>query len=352
MGKKKAEDPPKEATQEEPEKETVEDSKVVKDLKELDDKYLAIERQYEKELQELQKKYNERQAPLLKERSNLLTDQAATQNEEDKACGTPALKGFWLQAMKNLPALEDQIEEWDEEVLEYCSDITKDYLDSNDLDKGFKLFFHFAPNPFFTNDVLWKEYHTEESSPYTGEIDTTEIKACEIDWKPGKNVTVETVKKKVRGGGAKKAKQKGKEKEEPRDSFFRVFFRNLKPDMPIPDDVNLEEMRALCDDEDEEDEEGLVDLLMENDYEIGCAVREQLIPYAVRWYTGEAAPDDEDYDEDEDEEDEEEDEEDEEESEEEDDEPKKGQSKKTSRPGAGKKNAGGEGEKQEECKQQ
>ncbi|CAE8621987.1 unnamed protein product [Polarella glacialis] len=346
MGKKKT-DPELEKEVKKEEEEEEEDTKIVKDLKEIDDKYLAIEREYEKEVQELQKKYTERQTPLLEQRMKMLTDSSAAENQEDKAFGTPACRGFWLQAMKNLPALEDQIEEWDEEVLEYCCDVKKSYLDESDNQKGFKLSFHFVENPFFTNDVLWKEYHTEEGSPYTGEIDTTEIKACEITWSEGKDVTVETVKKKVKGGGAKKSKQKGKEKEEPRDSFFRGFFRNLRPDMPMPDDVNLEEIQQMCDDED--DEEGMVEMLMENDHEIGCSVRDNLIPYAVRWYTGEAAPED-DYDEDDEEEDEEDDEEDDDEDDDEDEDEPPQKGKKPTR-AAGGKAAGGD-QKTEECKQQ
>jgi len=217
-------------------------------------------------------------------------------------------------------------------------------LDESDLQKGFKLTFHFVENPFFENDVLWKEYYTEEDSPYTGEMTTTKIKACEIDWKPGKNVTVETVKKKTKGGGAKKAKQKGKEKEEPRDSFFRNFFRNLSAGDPMPE-LGAEEVRALCDEDDEDDEEGMLELLMENDYEIGTSVRDQLIPFAVRWYTGEAAPDI-DFDEDDEEEDEDDDDEDDDDDDDDDEDepPKKGPKKKGGKAPAG---AG-----KEECKQQ
>mmetsp|Transcript_14129 Transcript_14129/g.22475 ORF Transcript_14129/g.22475 Transcript_14129/m.22475 type:complete len:352 (+) Transcript_14129:98-1153(+) len=351
MGRKKTDaEPVKEVKKaEEPEEEEVEDSKIVKDLKEADDKYLAIEREYEKALQEVQRKYTEKQAPLLEQRMKLLTDTAAAESDADKKLGTPACKGFWLQAMKNLPALEDQIEEWDEEVLEYCCDVKKSYLDESDLQKGYKLAFHFVENPFFTNDVLWKEYYTEEGSPYTGEIDTTEIKASEISWKDGKDVTVEVVKKKVKGGGAKKSKQKGKESEEPRDSLFRGFFRNMKPDMEVPEDVNLEQFEQYADDED--DMEGMVEMMMENDFEIGCSIRDNLIPFAVRWYTGEAAPDD-DFDEDEEEDeddDDDEDEDDDDEDEEEDEAPKKGQKKKG---GGGGGKAPADGEKQEECKQQ
>jgi len=345
MGKKKAEQPAEEVKKE-PEAED-EDTPIVKDLKEIDDKYLAIEREYEKAVQELQKKYTEKQQPLLDERTKVLTNKDAKE-AEDKATGTPALKGFWLQAIKNLPALEEQIEEWDEDVLEYCSDVTKSYLDDSDYNKGFKLCFHFVQNPYFENDVLWKEYHLEEGSPYTGETNTTEIKVIDIEWKEGKNVTVEKVSKKVKGGGAKKAKQKGKEKEEPRDSFFRGFFRHLKVGMPIPDDVNLEEAQQLLDEDDDGDDEQMMDLLMENDYEIGCCVRDQLIPFAVRWYTGEAAPDeDDDFDEDDEEDDDDDDDDDEDDEDEDEDEPPAKGAKGKKKPG---KAAGGE--KAEECKQQ
>lgn len=348
-------------TEEEEEKE--EDTKVVKDLKVLDDQYLAIEREYEREMQELMRKYTAKQAPILEQRLKRLTDTSEA-SEEDKACGTPACKNFWLQAMKNLPALEDQVEEWDEPVLEYLSDIQKSYVDDKDINKGYRLSFHFVENPFFTNTVVWKEYHTEENSPYTGEMDTKEIKVSEIEWKTGKNVTVETIKKKAKGGGAKKQKQKGKEKEEPRDSFFRNFFRNLSADMPIPGDINLDEARQLCgggggDDSDEDDDEDMMELLMENDYEMGCSIRDMLIPFAVRWYTGEANPDDfDDDDEDDDGEDgEDEDAEDEEtdDDDDEDDEPprgKKGGGPVPKKKGGAPQGKGGAGQPAEECKQQ
>lgn len=64
----------------------------------------------------------------------------------------------------------------------------------------------------------------------------------------------------------------------------------------MPDDVNLDDMEGMCDEDD--DEEGIVEMLMDNDHEIGMAMRDQIIPFAVRWYTGEAASDDEDDDED------------------------------------------------------
>lgn len=325
-----------------------EDTPIVKALKALDDQYLALEKDYEKEVQALQKKYAERQKPMLDRRTEVLTrsDEGASTSS-----GTPALKSFWLMALKNHPAFEDDIEEHDEPVLEYLRDVTKDLLDESDTSKGFKITFHFIENPYFTNETLVKELHTEEGSPYTGELDVLESKASEIHWKPGKDVTIETVSKKVKGGGAKKAKQKQKEMVEPRPSLFRSFFRSLKKDEEFPDDlVDME------DDESEMDPEEMLESFLEQQYDMGCALRDQIIPFAVRWYTGEAAPEEDD---DEDEEEESEDDDDDEDDEDEEEQPKR-RGKKPSARGRGDKNkesaapgAGGEqGAKQEECKQQ
>jgi len=334
------------------------DSPIVAELKRIDDEYLEIEREYEKEVEELQRKFTEKQKPCLDKRAELL--QQKGDEADAPVSGTPALRGFWLKALRNHPAFEEEIEEWDEPVLEYLSDIKKENLDAMSSEKGFKFELHFVENPYFENKVLTKEYHTKEGSPYTGDIEVTEIKSSTIEWKDGKNVTVESVKKKVKGGGAKKAKQAGKTKEEPRSSFFRSFFRNLKEGGPLPDDIDPEEMRGMCEDsEDEGDEEQIISYMMENDHEGGCALRDNIIPFAVRWYTGEAAPEDDD-DDDEDGEEEDDDDDDEEEDDDEDeseDEPpargRKGGGKGAPKAKAGgKPKAGGEGEKKEECKQQ
>merc|ERR1712118_28199 len=94
--------------------------------------------------------------------------------------------------------------------------------------------------------------------------------------------------------------------EEPRDSFFRNFFRSLKKGEPLPDDVDANELRGMMgeesDDEDADDDQ-LVEMLMEQDHEIGSACKDNIVPFAVRWYTGEASPEEDDFDEDGEEED-------------------------------------------------
>lgn len=353
MGRKKESSSPEQKPKADPkdvaEKEDVEDKEedtpLVKELKVLDDKYLELERQYEKEMEELRKKYVEMQKPILDERTKVLTAPG-----DGPVVGTPAISGFWAKAMKNHPAFENVIEEWDEPVLEYIRDITTDNIDKDDSNKGFRLTFHFTENPYFSNETLEKEYHIEETSPYTQDLEVTLIKASEIQWKDGKDVTIEKVAKKVKGGGAKKAKQK-KEKEEPRDSIFRHFFRTLKPDMPVPDDVNLDEMGGMCDEDD--DDEGIVEMLMENDHEVGMALRDQIIPFAVRWYTGEAAPDDDDDDEDDESEDDDDDEDDEDDDDDDsDEEPPARKGKAGAKKKAGKDAKPGDQPPKEECKQQ
>merc|ERR1712187_697036 len=86
-----------------------------------------------------------------------------------------------------------------------------------------------------------------------------------------------------------KAKQKQKVKEEPRPSLFRFLFRTVKREDELPDDLE-EIMNNL---EADEDGEGGADA---EDYlsaitQIASCFNEQIIPFAVRWYTNEADPD-------------------------------------------------------------
>eukprot|EP00931_Biecheleriopsis_adriatica_P068045 TRINITY_DN42084_c0_g1_i1.p1 TRINITY_DN42084_c0_g1~~TRINITY_DN42084_c0_g1_i1.p1 ORF type:complete len:345 (+),score=126.77 TRINITY_DN42084_c0_g1_i1:44-1036(+) len=319
--------------------EAPEDPPIVVELKKVDDEYLKLQKEFEAEKEELLRKFKAQQKPLLEQRSTVLR-RTRTEGAEDSSTGTPALKGFWCQALKNHPAFEDEIEGYDEPVLEYLRDIEALDLDEKDSKKGFRLRFHFAENPYFTNSVLSKEYLVGDTNPWNEEMDLTEIRGCTIDWKEGKDVTVEKVKKEK--GGSKKKKGSAKASVEPRPSFFREMFRTLKEGQPLPEDCDPHEIAMAMDADEDCDEEDMVDFLMENDYEIGQALREQIIPFAVRWYTGEAAPEDDDYDEDEESEDEDDDDDEEDEDDDEDDAPK-GK--------AGKKKAAGK-QKQEECKQQ
>lgn len=123
----------------------------------------------------------------------------------------------------------------------------------------------------------------------------------DIKWKEGKDVTVRVVEKKQK----KKGKLRTIKVEEPADSFFNFF-----DPAEVPDDDE---------DMDEEEADQLHEQL-ENDYEIGCIIKDRIVPRAVAWFTGAAVDPEEDYDEEDDYEEEEDDEDDEEDEEEFDDE--------------------------------
>lgn len=329
-----------------------EEPAIVKALKEVDDKYLALDREFDREVDKLRKAYEAKQAPFLEERKKMLLES----DKENKESGTPALPGFWVQALKNHPAFEDEIQKWDEPVLEYLVDITKAYLDEEDTQKGFKITLVFLENPYFTNTEISKEFLTKQGSPYTGEIECLEVKASVIDWKPGKDVTIERTAKKVKGGGAKKAKQKGKETIEPRDSFFRSVIMSFKQGDPLPEEAELQMQGGMDSDDDDDD---MARFLLEHQLEVGEALRDQIIPFAVRWFTGEADPRDDEDDDDEDEEEEEDDDDDDDDLESDDDDepapkakggPKKPSAKKSPKTSPSAKPAADP--KQEECKQQ
>ena len=221
-----------------------------------------------------------------------------------------------------LPSL--QITEKDAAILAHLVDIRTAPLGGED--HGFTLSFHFSENPFFTNTVLTKTYKWANEDEDMLEL----AKGTTINWAAGKDPTVKVMKKKAKKGG------KPLTKLEPCESFFRFF---SPPDMPEDEDELTEE-----------DAEALQEAV-EADFELGAAIREDIIPQAIAWFTG-AAIEAGDDDDEEDDEDDEEDDDEEEDDDDDDDEPRsKG---KTPPKGGAKGKAGPPGAAGEnpECKQQ
>merc|ERR1739848_562697 len=178
---------------------------------------------------------------------------------------------FWLTIFKNVDMLQEMVQEADEPVLSQLTDITVTF---SEAPMGFTLHFYFAPNDYFSNSILTKEYEMKcepsEDDPFSFEgPEIFKCKGSTINWKePGKNLTVKTVKKK------QKHKNKGNvrtiTKQVKADSFFNFF------DPPqVPDDVDAEV-----------DEE--TQALLTADFEIGHYINERIVPRAVLYFTGEA----------------------------------------------------------------
>merc|ERR1719220_3271712 len=215
----------------------------------------------------------------MKDKAKLEDEKAKKEKEEKEMKGVPE---FWLTIFKNVDMLQEMVQEADEPLLHKLTDITVTF---SEQPMGFTLHFYFAPNDYFSNLILTKEYEMKcepsEDDPFSFEgPEIFKCKGCTINWKEGKNLTVKTVKKK------QKHKSKGNvrtiTKQVKNDSFFNFF-----------------EPPTLPEDEEEEVDVDTQDLLT-SDFEIGHYIRERVVPRAVLFFTGEALEED-DFDEEEDE---------------------------------------------------
>jgi nucleosome assembly protein 1-like 1 len=263
-----------------------EGKEVLKAVVALDGKVYAAEQEYDKEHFQLQDKYEKEFAPVLSKRLEFIAQ----------------IPGFWATVLQRSDEFGGMIMEHDEPVLEALTDIKcEPFADRN---AGFKLHFHFAENEFFTNKVLTKTYYTKQSHSWDTSLEFEKVESDKIQWKEGMDVTIEKVeKKKVKGGGKKKAKAKAAaDKFVARASFFR-YFKSLGDGFEIPTDVESDdEDEEESDDEDSQEEaEDKMDRLLNEDGDNAETLRDTIIPHAVRYYTHEAGSDDEDEDDDDDE---------------------------------------------------
>ena len=288
-------------------------------------------------MQELDAKYRALYEPLYSQRQGIV---------QGPDGGIP---GFWGTVLEHHHLMQEEITEKDQGVLRHLQEVSWEPVEEGR--EGFKLKFRFEEgNPYFDNTVLEKTYFMKADEDDVLE----EAVGTEIAWKKGKNVTVKVMKK--------KSKKKGKEgppvtKTVKEASFFNFF-----------DPTDVAALEGLDEEEDEEALEKLQDLI-EEDYEMGCCFKDEIVPHAVRWYTGEAygsddeedSEDDEDDDSEEysDEEDSEEDEyedseeeDDDEDEEEEEEEEEEADDEKASKKGKGKKGKKGAQKGEQECKQQ
>uniref|UniRef100_A0A182N601 Nucleosome assembly protein 1-like 1 n=1 Tax=Anopheles dirus TaxID=7168 RepID=A0A182N601_9DIPT len=313
-------------------------------LKHLQVKYTELEAKFFEEVYQLECKYQQLYQPIVDRRKEIVsgkTDPTAEeavwvdpprknedgeeeeQEEEDEEINEklkkmalsyhkdlPAngqgLPNFWLMVFKNTEALAELVHPHDEPVLEHLRNLNIVYEKEP---MSYVIEFHFDPNPYFKDTVLTKKYflrcNIDKDEPFGFEgPEIFKCTGCPINWNPGKNVTVKTVKKQ------QKHKQRNATrmvvKTQPTESFFNFF---SPPRVQDGDMIDPE-----------------TQFLIGRDFEVGHFLRARIIPKAVLYYTGEVMDEDDDDDDEEEEEEEEEDEdkeegeEEEEEEEEEDDE--------------------------------
>jgi len=289
----------------------------IKALKYLQTETDKLEDEFKKEEEALIKKYEVLKNPLFIRRDEIVNGKSEPKAEEivkkdgeeeikSTSTSTEEVKGipeFWLIALKHNEDFGDLITDEDEPALQHLTNVTAIRFPNEDKPTpSFILNFHFTPNDYFENDVIFKKYILTEEG---GDMMFDHTESSEIKWKSGKNLTKKMVTKtqKVKGGRGGRGGRGGKggnatktvTVEEDCASFFRFF----APD-PSDDEV--------------QDEQDLQDF-MESDYELGLSIKDEFIPNAVNFFTGDIPKhdyeddgegDDDDEEEDEDEEDDEE----------------------------------------------
>lgn len=295
-------------------------------LGELQDQHDELAEKLHDEQLALQRKYEKLWEPLFDKRAAIVQgkeeapDSLGGEEEEDKAAETEpepesdvsGIPDFWMHVLQSHKGWSDELQDKDVPILSHLVDIrvvnlrdeedvsTSDNKaseddeeddDEEDGPKGFKLIFEFSDNPFFSNKELVKTYYMvsdDAADPVLQKATGTSIQ-----WASGKNPGVKLQKKK---GGPK-----GKSRPPVRSSRVPTFFDYFSPPVVPETDSELTdpEMDALQN-------------ALEKDYELGELLRDDIIPYAIKWYTGEAQmedsdEEDEDYDEDEDEDEDDED---------------------------------------------
>jgi len=118
------------------------------------------------EILKVEQKYNKLRQPHYKNRSDLISK----------------VPNFWVTVFVNHPQLSTLLDEDDEEALQYLKKV--EVQEFEDIKSGYKIVFHFdnTKNPFFENDMLFKEFILNENGEPT-------CKSSQIKWKPGKNLT-------------------------------------------------------------------------------------------------------------------------------------------------------------------
>jgi nucleosome assembly protein 1-like 1 len=218
---------------------------------------------YRKEQRSLDRKYEELVSPMFRRRASIISGEAESSRPGE---GIPE---FWLRCMKQNAAMRENITARDEHVLKYLIDVRSVTLPEEE-GIGFRLEFVFKPNDFFTNDVLCKTYYMLDSDFH----DVDRAQGTVIDWKENRNLTVKTIRKRQRKKNSNETRIVVKT--EPCESFFNFFSPPVIPQPGEGAPVDSDEIEQRRDE-------------LESDLDLGLGFFEDLVPYAIKWFTGEDA---------------------------------------------------------------
>ena len=146
--------------------------------------------------------------------------------------GKKGVPDFWRKAMTNNPMMAPLIQEHDKPILEHLTGMTVTH--SKVPDTRFQVEMHFEKNDFFDNVSL------SLTAIIDDQIESTkEVIGETINWKDGKDITKQKIKK------TQKNKKTGQKrvvtKTVPQDSLFNIFESKKQPENPDSDGEDSEE---------------------------------------------------------------------------------------------------------------
>ncbi|PJF18843.1 hypothetical protein PSACC_01346 [Paramicrosporidium saccamoebae] len=227
-------------------------------LEHLHSKRSGIANAFREELLELERKYLAKYVPLNEERYMLVNGKREPTAEElanftesgveelgessKPVSDKTGIPNFWLTALQTHPNINALITEVDSEVLSSLLDIRVSYLPGK---PGFKIDFEFAPNDFFSNTLLSKEYHLANPDENEGDYDDfvyDHAVGTEINWKGDKNLCFKTIVRTQRHRTNNSTRTV--KREEPQSSFFHFFIPPVLPEN-ADDEEDSEDINEL-----------------------------------------------------------------------------------------------------------
>ncbi|XP_065371902.1 nucleosome assembly protein 1-like 1 [Calliphora vicina] len=222
----------------------------IAELKKLYLETIKLDVDLQREIYNLEKSFEKKHNAIFDKRTKLLDDFKNVAKGGDAKDEGHNINNFWLKVLKS--SYTEFISKRDEKILVHLSDIRSKLY--NEPDVKFVIEFLFEPNEYFSNRILTKTYFLnclpdmDNPLSYDG-AEIYKCEGCEIDWKQGYK---EHDKKSL-------------------TSFFDFFDPPTLPDNtedPTYADINV---------------------ILQNDFELGFYLKERVIPKAVMFFTGEIA---------------------------------------------------------------
>ncbi|CAF0873697.1 unnamed protein product [Adineta ricciae] len=241
--------------------------------------YFRLRAEFHRQLQDLQYSYYPHFEQILEQRRQIINGSSNVSiSNGNKPYIVSAKEGiplFWLTVLKNLDSYDYPVRSCDEACLKHLTDIRCRLNPPSSQTTSFALEFHFSSsNPYFSETILTKHYwirlQANVSSPYRS-YDGPEIdrcSGCSISWNPNHDLTI---RKRIK---QKRNKITGEIRRVQVEERIPSFFDFFSP--PIIHENGIQDMS----DDDH--------IRLEADFQFGLLLKQQVIPKALLYYTGEA----------------------------------------------------------------